>query len=109
MREQAHTRLDAALRNRAVVFDRPGDRIAERTLRWIRVAITLGDRDAANELFGVLDKGLAREDPGPIPMRVKARCLRAQWSLLQGDHSARINEACEAATASATTMDATGG
>ena len=109
MRDQAHTRLDAALRNRAVVFDRPGDRIAERTLRWIRVAITLGDRDAANELFGVLDKGLAREDPGPIPMRVKARCLRAQWSLLQGDHSARINEACEAATAPATTMDATGG
>jgi non-specific serine/threonine protein kinase len=81
----ARARLDAALRNRAVVFDGPGDRIVERTLRWIRAALALGDQAAAGELLRVLDAGLAREYPGPHPMRAEALCLRAQWSAASGE------------------------
>jgi non-specific serine/threonine protein kinase len=84
-RDAARTALGDALRNRAVVFDRPGDRIVERTLRWTHAALALGDRATAGELLGVVDAGLAREYPGPHPMRAEALCLRGHWLLARGE------------------------
>ena len=90
---EARARLAAALRNRAVVFDRRGDRIVERTLRWTRAALVLGDQAAAGELLRMLDAGLAREYPGAHPMRAEALCLHAQWSLARGEREQARNRA----------------
>ena len=82
----ARARLDAAMRDRAVVFDRPGARIAQRTARWARAALALGDDARAGELLRLLDAALVREYPDAHPLRGEAACLQARWSLARGEH-----------------------
>ena len=81
LREAATGRLHAALRDRAVVFDRPGDHVAVRTMRWTRAALALGPDAPTAELFAILDAALPREFPGSHPVRAEADCLRARWAL----------------------------
>ena len=82
--DAARGRLAAALRNREVVFDRPGEAVAVRTMRWVRAALALGRDAPVAELFAILDPALAREFPDPHPVRAEADCLHARWALQRG-------------------------
>ncbi|HVI59428.1 MAG TPA: tetratricopeptide repeat protein [Luteimonas sp.] len=96
-RASAQARLDAAWRDRGVVFD-PHSRIAERTSRWVRVALALGDAAATDELLDLLDDALSREFPAPHPLRAEAQCLHAHRAMQRGDRrDARVRAlACRA-------------
>ena len=86
-RDAAASMLAAALRNRAVVLDRDDDRTAPfRTLRWARAALALGNGKAADTLLDAFD-ARAGALPQPHPLRAEATCLRAHWSLQQGDRA----------------------
>jgi hypothetical protein len=76
--ESARRRLEAALADRATVFDRTNERVAPRAARWLRVALALGDMQTADMLAPLLDRAIAREMPYPNPLQAEAKCLQGQ-------------------------------
>ena len=76
--ESARRRLDAALADRATIFDRTDERVAPRAARWLRVALVLGDTQTADMLAPLLDRAIAREMPYPNPLQAEAKCLQGQ-------------------------------
>lgn len=96
-RDSARRRLQAALRDRAQVFDRDDERIAPRVLRWLRTALALDDLDRAGQLLPLLERALAREMPYPHPVHAETACLRGRLALAQGRTGAAATlRACRA-------------
>lgn len=81
---QARHLLDEALRERAIVFDRPGDEVAVRAMRWARAALALRDDAAVDTLLDIVDASLAREFPEAHPVRAEVECLHAQRAIQRG-------------------------
>ncbi|HEY1142146.1 MAG TPA: tetratricopeptide repeat protein [Lysobacter sp.] len=79
--ESARRRLDAALADRATVFDRTDERVAPRAARWLRVTLALGDMQTADMLAPLLERAIAREMPYPNPLQAEAKCLQGQLLL----------------------------
>jgi non-specific serine/threonine protein kinase len=92
-RAAARTLLDAAWRDRARVFERRGDHIATRTLRWTRAALALGDNTQAGALLRIATAAVAREVPESHPLRAELSCTRARWLLATGDAPAAADAA----------------
>lgn len=94
-RASARRRLQAAVHDRAEVFDSDG-RIAPRTVRWLRTALALGDLERAAWLLSLLEGALAREMPYPHPMHAVAGCLRGELALARRDGASarRSLQAC---------------
>lgn len=82
--QAARAALDEALRKRATVFDRPGDEVAVRAMRWTRAALGLEDGAAADALLAIVDKALVREFPTAHPVRAEAECLHARRAIAGG-------------------------
>jgi non-specific serine/threonine protein kinase len=89
----ARALLDAAWRDRARVFGRPGDHIATRTLRWTRAALAIDDNARAGALLGIASAAVAREVPELHPLRAELSCTRARWLLATGDAPAAADAA----------------
>lgn len=83
-RQAAQSALDAALRARGSVFERPGDEVAVRAMRWTRAALALGADAQADELLAIVDAALVREFPEAHPVRAEAECLHARRAMDRG-------------------------
>lgn len=84
-RDSALARLQSAMRDRARIFDRPGDRVVPRVLRWVRAALALDRLDDASSLLAIYDARVDGELPAAHPLRAEGDCLRARLLLKQGD------------------------
>lgn len=83
-RASARVRMQAAQRDGALAFDRRDRPGASRGLRWVRVALALGDLEHAARLLPMVDDALAREMDYPHPLHAEVGCLRGQLDVLQG-------------------------
>jgi len=88
----ARRRLEAALADRATVFDRTDERVASRAARWLRVALVLGDTRTADMLASVLDRAVPREMPYANPLQAELLCLRGQLALAHAQPVAATRE-----------------
>ena len=97
-RDSALARLQSAMQDRARIFDRPGDRVVPRVLRWVRAALALDRLDDASSLLAIYDARVEGELPAAHPLRAEGDCLRARLLLKQGDvdGARRQAMACEA-------------
>lgn len=86
-------RLRNAIDNRAQVFDRPGDLIAGRTLRWARVALMLNSTGDARMLLDLFDRRGKRELADSHPSRAEALCLHAALRAQLGQSQAAREQA----------------
>ena len=83
--DEARAALDEVLEARAETFERPGDGVAVRAMRWTRAALALDDDAATQALLAIVDSALEQEFPEHHPVTAEALCLHARAALRHED------------------------